>query len=273
MVDVFFDGSGTWFNKDDGSLMYPSSASGSLFSYPPVCAVYGVFSLTDKDIEKYRYTNSLDHVRKLLPSKHADSAFQKMVNNGIFSDEDAEHCFFKLPRKRKDSDKSRFVRRNNILVILNDTDEPASGKAAPIAQASFKNTISESSNSASEKSSSKELKPKDQKRLDSLSEFIGWLEIQVNNEVKRQNMSWFIFDKSSLDCTKEDLFQALTDWEKYRHKETDHVWNVKGWSACNKLWSRKERKEICDIADNRRGRPSRKNQDRENIFKKLNIKT
>jgi len=228
----------------------------------------GFFNLTREDERAYKELESDSIIKdmeiKLVPDSdyHPGCTFNEMYEQiEIWASRmKSEDCYFIIDRTKPFDFK---VKTPSVLTSTQITTN---------VETSDLDTISASTDSTPKESLSRKLTQKDQERLDSLSEFIRWLEIQVNNEVKRQNMSWFIFDKSSLDCTKEDLFQALTDWEKNRRNKADYVWNVKGWSACNKLWNRPERKEICDIADNRRGRPSRKNQDRENIFKKFNIK-
>lgn len=128
MINVSFKGAGTWFNKDNGNLVYPShDGTGSFFQFPPVYQTSGIFLLNDEDVETYRHTKNFDHVRELLPSKdHENSAFLKMVNEGIFTVEDADHLYFKLPRKRKAPAKSKFVTQPDVLVIEN---EVTTGKA------------------------------------------------------------------------------------------------------------------------------------------------
>jgi hypothetical protein len=88
------------------------------------------------------------------------------------------------------------------------------------------------------------------KRLASLTEFIQWLENQIKNDGAD-------FDRLNLDCTKGQLFDHLRRWEESRVSKKDRVWDVKGWSACRDLWSKQERKNICDVADNRRGQEKR----------------
>jgi hypothetical protein len=91
MINVFFSGSGTWFDKNNGNLIYPVvDESRSYFSLPPRHMISGIFSITHEDAEIYRFTNNLDHVRKLFPKKHPDSAFLKMVNEGVFINEDIQ---------------------------------------------------------------------------------------------------------------------------------------------------------------------------------------
>ena len=102
MTDVFFKGSGTWFNRENGDLIYPLIDEAlTYYSLPPVHQISGTFSISDEDAEAYKHTSNLDHVRKLFPNNNPDSAFLKMVDDGIFSIKSIEQYFFKLPRKRK----------------------------------------------------------------------------------------------------------------------------------------------------------------------------
>jgi len=125
MLNVFFSGSGTWFDKNDGNLLYPlidkTRPSHSFFySFPPVHSINGIFSINDEDSKIYTHTGNLDHIRKLYPNTQPDSAFLKMVTEGILLNKDINHCFFKLPRKRKKTNGSRVERNKLILVIANE---------------------------------------------------------------------------------------------------------------------------------------------------------
>ena len=96
----------------------------------------------------------------------------------------------------------------------------------------------------------KELGDKDKARADSLRNFIAEIEVKA----KKDNLD---FNCMELDYTRAELFKKLQNWEKGRGKtkingKELYLWFDKaGWG---KFWNRQERKAICDIKDNKRGR-------------------
>lgn len=273
MIEVFFRGHGDWIIEgSNGEISHAISMENRMthiessfaigwVGYRSCDEVSGIFRLTEDDEDAYLYTESLNRVKKLLPSSHPDSAFLKMATENNLSNEDAERCYFMIVEKHR---RFRKVIELPYDIKVLKTEGPTNIENTTQTEISCSHTISELSNSTSANVPSKKLSPKNKKRIDSLNEFIAWLECAVKNK----KIHGLIFDKYNLDCTKEDLFQALIDWEKDRRKRNDYVWNVKGWDSCDQLWGRPERKLICDIADDRRGR---NNQDRESIFKKIEM--
>jgi len=258
-IDVYFSGSGTWFDKRDGSLIYPKNdKKSSHFSFPPRHQLFGVFSINnEEDILTYKHTGNFDHVSKLVPNDHVNSAFLKMVDDGIFSKFDIEHYFFKLPRKLKSKTSQRFERKENVLVIANLIEQNVSkNNPPPINDFPSNVAHSEGKQNAGTVPIKKSLKDR---RYDSLRAFINWLEI----EVKKNNIN--TFNAFELDCTTSHLLTALKSWEVDRTSKVDFCWQgIDSWNSSGGFWSSKERKCICDIRDDRRGGGKSNN---DNIFK------
>mgnify|MGYP000229214836 CR=1 FL=1 len=125
MTAVFFKGSGTWFDIENGDLLYPLiEESRSYFSLPPVQSISGIFSISEEDANAYMHTQNLEHVRELFPSlqEQTDNAFLKLVQDGIFTNDDIKRCKFKLKKIRKPTVRSRMEGYKPILVIANNKE-------------------------------------------------------------------------------------------------------------------------------------------------------
>jgi len=234
-IDVYFNGSGTWFDKRDGSLIYPQSDEKcSYFSFPPRHQLFGVFSINnEEDILTYEHTGNFDHVSKLLPNDHLNSAFLKMVDDDVFSKTDIDHYFFQLPRKRKNKKNQRFERKENVLVIANKGE------------------------------SKNKLRPVDKRRVETLEGFIKWIESYDIQE----------FNKMEIECTKDQLFLKVVEWVVKTNHEYANDWQgIQGskgegkyFDSCGQLWTFVTSTKICNV------KPSndrRKNNDYKNIFEK-----
>jgi hypothetical protein len=197
----------------------------------------GVFRLSDDDEEDFRlagfdpktdWDEFRERIKILLPCSHPQSAFIKKVNDGKLLTADIDRVYFEIQRKHYFD----YFRKSKPLEYEYHLDFISMDSA-------------NSSNNANNG-----LVLENDKRLASLTEFIQWLENQIKNDGAD-------FDRFNLDCTKGQLFDHLRRWEESRVSKKDRVWDVKGWSACRDLWSKQERKNICDVADNRRGQEKR----------------
>jgi hypothetical protein len=114
MVLVYFRGHGDWFVDDDqgrpihlikaedrGTYIKSQQYCGYQF-YRPRDLVDDVFALTDSDEKLFqRIGNLVDFkIDRLLPVRHHDGAFPKMVDKGLLSDDVFDRCYFKIATNR-----------------------------------------------------------------------------------------------------------------------------------------------------------------------------
>lgn len=276
---VFFRGQGAWWVENSNGIELAiqyrmeqkaiwSQIRGEYVEIEQLLLprIFGIFRISEEDESIYRYTRNLDHVNLLLPCKHPDSHFQKMVKLGKLSASDFLNCFFDIQKIKQIGELQWDDNAYFLTTIDEDTPQDKSIGSATnplkINKLNRKQTQTEPQDilqgeiSIDEINQYPELKQHrefnqllmNQKRLDSLQEFISWLEIQT----QKDNID---FDKLNLDCTKEQLFDHIKCWEQSRIiKKSNRIWNVKGWESCKGLWSSQARKDICGIADDRRGK-------------------
>jgi len=114
MVVVYFCGHGDWFVDDDqghpshlikaedrGTYIKSQQHIGYQF-YRPCDMLEGAFVLTDSNEKLFQMTGNLIDFKidRLLPVRHHDGAFAKMVGKGLLSDEVFERCYFKIATNR-----------------------------------------------------------------------------------------------------------------------------------------------------------------------------
>lgn len=114
MVLVYFRGYGDWFVDDDkghplhlikkedrGTFISTGLSYGYQF-YRPCDLLEGVFALTVSDEKLFQMTGNLADIKtnRLLPVRHHDGAFIKMIGKGLLSDEIFERCYFKIATNR-----------------------------------------------------------------------------------------------------------------------------------------------------------------------------
>lgn len=107
---VYFRGYGNWFiNDGSGYSKYENKIEHREIdpSHPRSCRtdfyrpndiIEGLFNLTDSDEELYKKTGifNKDHISRLEPCQHSDSAFKKLVENGKCSGEVFSRCYFEI---------------------------------------------------------------------------------------------------------------------------------------------------------------------------------
>ncbi|MDT4328739.1 hypothetical protein ACQE3D_09640 [Methylomonas sp. MS20] len=276
MTPVFFNGYGEWFITDCFGNSHPINQFGGYFMMPkedvdhcirwqlhdvfrnyydrlgPI-HVAGDFKLTDDDERRYLDRksilinsgfslgqNELEFVEKLLPIYPVDDIdceFTRFARRHGISVNDYYRCYFKIAKRDMSDDSNN----KNLNFMLYEFELPTfcSKKSTE-----FESTKVERDSLPTEtNSTNKDKISKNDKRIESLKEFIKWLEVRI--EIDRQN----------LDCTKKELFDFLKSWEKDREtQKNNRVWNVCDWESCGDLWGSEKRKQVCDIADDRRGR-------------------
>ncbi|MFU8790127.1 MAG: hypothetical protein ACNA7G_13945 [Methylobacter sp.] len=292
---VFFSGRGAWFINESPTDKFGAPTALNFLYRDPFTNIVeltnefgrlydgidqkycnehtGVFKLTAKDSAIYLFSKDrkyLSHVEKLLPCSHAYSAFSIAVEQRILSNEMTDDCFFMI---QKDIDFECFEHSkitelaytiNNELRPVEESILPDNREETDVNTATNQTlAIIDLSEITAENSRPKKLGDTNVARLESLRKFIEWL----GTETKNNN---FDFDPQCLDYTKDALFKALQDWEKTRGKtkvneKPKWLWyGVIGWRSCGGFWNSKERKGICDIKDNNRGRKPGS----QNIYKK-----
>jgi len=126
MVLVYFRGYGDWLTDDndgrpvhlikteDRSTYIESSFFVGYRFYRPCDLVEGVFRLTDSDERLYKIAGSLSNIKisQLLPCRHYDSAFTKMVDKGLLNIDVLDHCYFKIVTNRYNN--ARLRRRPEL---------------------------------------------------------------------------------------------------------------------------------------------------------------
>jgi len=118
-MEIFFHGRGEWFIKAPTGVKPTTSTiipildidlkklgiaeSETVYDNPSLrkCLEFsGIFKLPDKDEEIYSCSQSKKILKKslrvLLPSKHLNSNFLKMVQDGILLEDDFNRCYFKI---------------------------------------------------------------------------------------------------------------------------------------------------------------------------------
>jgi len=102
-MEIFFQGNGDWYIKTStGDTPITSKAYDCDRKYSITfrhCLKFsGIFKLPDKTEEIYSCSKSKKILKKslriLLPSRHSNSSFLKMVDNGMLSEEDYDRCYF-----------------------------------------------------------------------------------------------------------------------------------------------------------------------------------
>lgn len=221
----------------------------------------GVFLLSEVDYKTYKYTGKLPSFTKLLPCFHPDSAFLKLVSKGEVPKEKADQYFFRMDEDNQ-NELLPFCTENKAASTVDTLDHPSS------------NDLSDTTQNDSIGCSEISIKGDNKTRLDRLEKFIDWL-------IGRADGKKIEINRYELDCTKDELFEAIKNWEKIKYSSSDLVFKKPiNWDSCKvtkkiKLWNTPNRKKICDIKSTEGGNPNRningiiKRPD--NIFKALDL--
>jgi len=210
----------------------------------------GVFRLTNEDEEDFRLANFdpksddwdkfKDRIKILKPCSHPNSLFTKMVNEGKLSADIQSNVYFEI-QKRLYLNLYKSPKEEHVPYILDFVSQAGDDHTHHLIDNNLTIHLRREENSINDGKITK-----NEKRIQSLKEFIEWLEVQAKNNNINE------FNREKLDCTKAQLLDHLQKWEKYR-KTKEPLWNkIKDWKNSGGFWSCAERKEICGVMGSNR---------------------